>query len=64
MPQVVGGKMSQCTAKTAARSATGTNLSLLLPAAGRKIPGARWPETARIVRENRPFAIFEFFRGG
>ena len=56
--------MSKCSEKIAPVSAAGRVLSRGLSAAGRKMQGASWPETAGIVRKNRPFTIFEFFRAG
>lgn len=56
--------MSQCSEKMAPLSAAGRISARVVAAVGRKMRGASRPETARIVRENRLSAIFEFFRDG
>jgi hypothetical protein len=62
--QIGWRKMRKCSEKTARVSAASLILVPGLAAAGRRMPSASWPAIARIVRENRPFAIFEFFRAG
>ncbi len=64
MKQIDCRKMCKCSEKTAPASAAGRIVVAGLSIARRNMPGASWPENARIVQKNRPFMIFAFFGAG